>query len=140
MKFNHFLAFLLTLIAILVLAAGFIAKFIGLVIFGSDCTGYSLLLFPDENQVDAEVGKGSLVKLKVINAGSFSDNYEVSLEGPDWTIIKPTSFGLKPEEAKTLFLYVSPDFEAEGKYDIDVQVKSKCVSASQSIEVGVLKE
>jgi len=76
----------------------------------------------------------------VINAGSFSDNYEVSLEGPDWTIIKPTSFGLKPEEAKTLFLYVSPDFEAEGKYDIDVQVKSKCVSASQSIEVGVLKE
>ncbi len=140
MKFNHLLAFLLTLIAILVLVSGLVAKYVGIVIFSSDCTSYSVLLFPDENKVDAEVGQGNLVKLRVINAGSYSDNYEVSLEGPDWTIIKPTSFSLKPEQAKILFLYVSPDFEAEGKYDIVVHVKSKCVSASQSVEVSVLKE
>ena len=140
MKFNSFLAFLLTLIAIIVVVSGLVVEYTRLIIFGGDCSGYSLLLFPDENEVDTEVGKGQLVKVRVINAGSFGDKYEVSLDGPDWAIIKPTSFCLKSEEAKTLFLYVSPDLGAEGKYDIDVLVESNCVSESESIEIGVLKE
>lgn len=140
MKFNHFLAFLLTLLAVVILVFGLIAEFLGIFIFESDCTGYSLLMFSDENKIDAKVGKGNLVKLITINAGSFSNNYEVSLEGPDWAVIKPTCFNLGPEESKTLFLYVSPDFEAEGKYDINVHVKSKCVCAREIIEVAVLKE
>ncbi len=111
-----------------------------LLIFGGDCNGYSLLLFPDENKVDTEVGKGKLVKIRAVNAGSFGDEFEVSLDGPEWVIIKPGSFSLKSEESKTLFLYVSPDLGMDGKYDIDVTVKSNCVSESKTIEVGVLKE
>ena len=140
MKFNSFLAFLFTLIAIIVLVSGLVFEYTTLLIFGGDCNGYSLLLFTDENKVDTEVGKGKLVKIRVVNAGSFGDKYEVFLDGPEWAIIKPDSFSLKSEEAKTLFLYVSPDLGMEGKYDIDITVKSNCVSESKTIEVGVLKK
>jgi len=140
MKFNSFLAFLFTLIAIVVLLSGLVLESARLIIFGGDCNDYSLLLFPDENKVDTEVGKGKLVKFRTINAGSFGDNYEVSLNGPEWAVIKPTEFGLKSEEAKTLFLYISPSIGTEGKYNIDINVKSKCVTESQTIEIGVLKE
>lgn len=105
---------------------------------GKNCDGYSLFLFPDEKKVDTEVGKGQLLKIRAINAGSFGDNYDVSLEGPEWTVIKPSTFGLKAEESKTLFLYISPDVGNEGKYYLDLSVKSNCVSESQTIEVGVL--
>lgn len=138
MKFNSFLAFLFTLIAIIVVVFGLVVEYTRFIILGGDCSGYSLLLFPDEKVIDTEVGKGKLVKVRVINAGSFGDRYEVSLDGPSWTIIKPTSFSLKSEEAKTLFLYVSPDLGSEGKYDIDILVESSCVSESESVEVGVL--
>jgi hypothetical protein len=138
MKFNNFLAFLFTLIAILIVISGLVLEYTRFII-GGDCAGYSLFLVPDEYEVDTEVGKGRLVKFRAINSGGFSDKYEVSLEGPDWAIIKPVSFSLKSEEAKTLFLYLSPNLEAEGKYNINVLVESDCISESQSIEVGVLK-
>ena len=106
----------------------------------SNCDGYSLFLFPDQDKVDTQVGKGTLVKLRAINAGNFGDSYEVFLNGPKWTIIKPELFSLKPEEAKSLFLYVSPGLGTEGKYDIEINVRSKCVNESQITEVAVLKE
>jgi len=103
-----------------------------------NCEGYSLFLFPDEKKLDTEVGRGQLLKIRAINAGSFGDKYEVSLKGPEWAVIKPTTFSLKSEESKTLFLYVSPDIGNEGKYYLDITVKSKCVSESETIEIGVI--
>jgi hypothetical protein len=138
MKFNSFLAFLLTLIAIVTIVAGFSIKFSETFFYRKGCEGYALLLFPDENKVDTVVGKGELVKIRTVNAGSFGDEYQVSLFGPEWALIKPDSFTLRSEEAKTLFLYISPDLGAEGKYDLDVTVKSKCVSETVRMEVGVL--
>jgi len=140
MKLNNFLGFLFTLLAILVIIYGAILEIAKPFSIESNCDGYSLFLFPDQDKVDTEVGKGTLVKLRAINAGSFGDSYEISLNGPEWAVIKPESFGLKSEEAKTLFLYVSPSLGTEGKYNIEINVKSKCVSESQKIEVGVLKE
>jgi hypothetical protein len=136
-KFNHLLAFLLTLIALLILTAGFVLEFLQIVIFSSDCYGYSVLMFQEDVNIDAEVGKGSLTKLIVINTGSYTDDYKVEIEGPKWLLIKPMSFTLKPEQSKNLFLYVSPDFDAEGKYEIIVTVNSKCVSESQIFDVSV---
>jgi uncharacterized membrane protein len=138
MKFNSFLALLFTIIAILVIIVGVGISYLDLTPTRSNCDGYSLFLFPDETKVDTEVGKGQLLKIRVINAGSFGDKYDVSLEGPEWTVIKPSTFGLKAEESKTLFLYISPDVGNEGKYYLDLTVKSNCVSESQTIEVGVL--
>jgi hypothetical protein len=138
MKFNSFLAFLLTLIAIITIVAGFAINFSDIFLYRKDCEGYSLLLFPDENKVDTVVGKGELVKLRAVNAGNFGDEYQVSLFGPEWAVVKPDSFTLRSEEAKTLFLYISPDLGTEGKYDLDVTIKSKCVSETERIEVGVL--
>jgi len=138
MKFNSFLALVFTIIAILVIIIGIGISYLDLIPMGKNCDGYSLFLFPDENRVDTEVGKGQLLKIRAINAGSFGDKYDVSLEGPSWTVIKPSTFGLKAEESKTLFLYISPDVGNEGKYSLSLMVKSNCVSESQTIEVGVL--
>jgi hypothetical protein len=140
MKLNNFLGFLFTLLAILVIIYGGILEIAKPFSIEGKCDGYSLFLFPDQDKVDTEVGKGTLVKLRAINAGSFGDSYEISLNGPEWAVIKPESFSLKSEEAKTLFLYVSPGLGTEGKYNIEINIKSKCVSESQKIEVGVLKE
>jgi len=142
MKFNDFLAFLLTLIAIVIVVYGFTIRFSeGLVPrLEENCEGYSVFIFPDEDKIDTEMGKGKLTRLRVINAGSFGDKYEVSLTGPEWAVIKPDSFSLKSEESKSLFLYISPDLGTEGKYDLEVTVKSKCVSETEGIEIGVLKE
>lgn len=138
MKLKSFLAFLFTLMAIIVLILGFAMELIGILPFRVDCEGYSLLLFADEEKVDTVVGKGELVKIRAINAGNFGDRYRVYLSGPEWAVIKPDSFSLRAEEAKTLFLYVSPDLGAEGKYYVDVTVESKCVSESERLEIGVL--
>jgi hypothetical protein len=138
MKFNSFLALLFTIIAILIVIFGFAMSFSELYPIRMNCEGYSLFLFPDEKKLDTEVGVGKLLKIRAINAGSFGDKYEVSLKGPEWAVIKPNTFSLKSEEAKTLFLYVSPDLGNEGKYYLDLTVKSKCVSESETIEVGVL--
>jgi hypothetical protein len=140
MKFNNVLAFLLTLIAIITIVVGAAIKFSGVLVYKKDCTGYSLILFTDANKVDAVVGKGELIRLQAVNAGNFGDKYDVSLIGPDWAIIKPASFALRSDEVKTLFLYISPDVGAEGKYNLDVTVKSQCASQTESIEVGVIKE
>lgn len=138
MEFKSFLAFLLTLLAIIVVVAGLAVKSYELLPEKKNCEGYSLFLFADENKVDTEVGKGKLIKLRAINAGDFGDKYEVSLKGPKWAVIKPDSFSLKSDDSKRLFLYISPGLGAEGKYNIVVTVKSRCVSESQTIEVGVL--
>ena len=121
----------------LVLITGFTLEVLQIVVFSSDCSDYSVLMFQEETNIDAEVGKGNLVKLMVINTGSYTDNYEIELKGPEWFLIKPTSFTLKPEESKSLFLYVSPDFGTEGKYEIIVDVKSKCACERQVLEVSV---
>jgi len=138
MKFNSLLALLFTIAAILIIIVGFAMSFLELYPIRMNCEGYSLFLFPDEKKLDTEVGRGKLLKIRAINAGSFGDRYEVSLKGPKWAVIKPNTFSLKSEESKTLFLYVSPDLGNEGKYYLDLTVKSKCVSESQTIEVGVL--
>jgi len=140
MKLNNFLGFLFTVLAIIIIIYGLVLEISKPFFIEDKCDGYSLFLFADENKVDTEVGKGTIVKLRVINAGSFGDNYEVSLDSPGWAVIKPESFSLKSEEVKTLFLYVSPGFGGEGKYNIQINVKSKCVSESQNIEVGVLSK
>jgi hypothetical protein len=140
MKFNSFLAFLLTLIAIITVVAGLAVNFSDIFFIRKDCEGYSLILFSDENKVDTVVGKGELIRLRAVNAGSFGDKYEVSLTGPEWAIVKPTSFTLRSEDVKSLFVYVSPGIGAEGRYDLDVIVKSNCVSKMETIEVGVIKE
>jgi len=140
MKSKSFLAFFLTLIAIITVVAGFAVKFSGMMFYKRDCEGYSLILFADEDKVDAVVGKGELIRLRAVNAGVFGDKYEVSLSGPEWAVVKPDSFTLRSEEAKSLFVYVSPDFGMEGKYDLGVTVESDCVSEIERIEVGVIKE
>jgi hypothetical protein len=140
MKLNSFLAFLFTLIAVLIIIYGLFMEYSNLFIPKNDCEGYSLFLFPDVDKLDTQIGKGIIVKLRVINAGSFGDRYEVSLTGPEWVIIRPTSFSLKAEESKTLFLYISPSLGNEGKYDIGINVKSKCITESQTIEVNVLNQ
>ena len=140
MKFNSFLAFLLTLVAIVTIVAGFAIKFSDIVFVKKDCEGYSLILFADENKIDAVVGKGELIKLRAVNAGNFGDKYQVSLVGPEWAVVKPSSLTLRSEEAKSLFVYVSPDIGTEGKHDLDVTVESKCVSETERLEIGVIKE
>lgn len=139
MKFREFLAFLFTFIAIIIVVSALIIEYSGM-IFPRNCEGYSLFLFADENKLDTEVGRGELLRLRAINAGSYGDRYEVSLFGPEWAVVKPDSFTLRSEEVKSLFVYVSPDIGTEGKYDLDVTVKSNCVSETETIEVGVIKE
>jgi hypothetical protein len=139
MKANSFLAFLFTVIAILLIIFSLGMSFSNLLPpVRKTCDGYSLFLFPDEDKVDTEVGKGQLLKIRAINAGSFGDKYDVLLNGPEWAIVKPNSFGLRAEESKTIFLYISPDIGNDGKYYLDLTVKSECVSESKTIEVGVL--
>jgi len=137
MKFKDFLAFLLTLLAILVVVAGLIFEVVTLFTEKS-CEDYSLFLIPEETKINVEVGKGKLVKLKAVNAGKFIDKYKVEVDGPDWIVVKPESFSLEPEGMKTIFLYISPELGSEGKYEATVTVKSDCVQKSQKIDIGVL--
>jgi len=139
MKPNSLLAFLFTLIAILVIIIGVGINFLfSLQPSTQNCDGYDLFLFPDSNKLDTVIGQGQILKIRAINAGSFGDKYNVILKGPEWAVVKPTLFGLRAEESKTLFLYVSPNVGNEGKYTLDLTVKSNCISQSTTIEVGVL--
>ena len=140
MKLNSILAFFLTLIAIITLVAGFAIKFSGMVPYKKDCEGYSLILFADDNEVDAVVGRGELIRLRAVNTGNYGDKYQVSLVGPEWAVVKPESFTLRSDEVKSLFVYVSPDRGMEGRYDLGVTVKSNCVSETEMIEIGVIEE
>lgn len=139
MKPKSILAFLFTLISLLVLIAGLVLSFSEFPSFETDCDGYSFFLFADRERVDAVIGEGELIKLRAINAGSFGDKYEVSLEGPDWIVVKPTSFSLRSDESKRIYLYASPDLGMEGKYDVIVTVKSECVTEGQKIEISVVE-
>ena len=140
MKFNSFLAFLLTLIAIITIVAGFAIESSGMFFVKKDCEGHSLILFADDNEVDAVVGRGELIRLRAVNTGNYGDKYQVSLVGPEWAVVKPESFTLRSDEVKSLFVYVSPDLGMEGKYDLGVTVKSNCVSETEMIEIGVIEE
>lgn len=141
MRLNDLLAFLFTLVAALIVASGLVLSFTGGLVSTAKptCEDYSLLLFSDENKVDIIVGEAKLIKLRAVNAGQFSDKYEVSSIIPNWIIAKPTSFSIRSEESKLIFLYMSPGPESEGKYEIQVNVKSACVSETTTVEVNVLK-
>ena len=66
MKFGDFLAFLLTLIAIIIVIYGFTIRFSGGFVSKKSCEGYSVFLFLDEEKIDTEMGKGRLTRLRVI--------------------------------------------------------------------------
>lgn len=143
MRFNDFLAFLFTLIAVLIVISGFVlsmGEFFAEKPVGIDCDDYSLLLFPDESKVDTVIGEGKLVKLWTVNAGNFGDNYKVSSVAPDWVVVKPSSFSLRSDESKRIYLYMSPGLGTEGKYNVEVTVKSDCVTETQTIQVSVIKD
>jgi uncharacterized membrane protein len=136
MRSNEFFAFLLTLIALLMVIGGLAYSTIGFNFGGLDCGYFDVQVEPEFNNIELEKGKGDLVKVELTNIG-VEDEYKLSIKEPDWSLVKPRKVRLEQGESEELFVYISPTFDASGEYDVTLNVKSYCVDEDFKIRVNV---
>jgi uncharacterized membrane protein len=76
------------------------------------------------------------VELK--NTGEKPVFYNVSITGPDWVYMEPTSFGLESGETVTSYLYLSPEFGTEEKtYSVAIKATSEYIELTETIDLIV---
>lgn len=125
-KITSFFAFLLTSLSLVlaVLVVAIQSKVI--IISESFCKKYSVMLEPETDEVDLEVGKGKLVKTRITNTG-MEDEYKISAKAPNWIMVKPETLRLNTNETDYLFVYLSPDYGVSGDFTARIYVDSFCV-------------
>lgn len=136
-KLTSLLAFLLTLISLVLVMSVVGIETKAIVVVESFCKKYSVSMEPEATEVDLEVGKGKLVKIKLTNTGS-EDEFEISSKGPKWVVTKPESIRLETNKADDIFVYLSPEFGVTGDFVIDVLVDSFCVHEKESLLAHVV--
>ncbi len=138
MKLKSLLAFLLTIFALILIFSTIVWVSLRYIRFSKKdyCTHFSVDLKPEESEVILEVGKGKLVKVNIKNMG-FEDEFKIKTEGPDWVVVKPEKIRLESGESNDIFIYLSPGFGTEGKYDVVISASSYCGFEEETIEVKV---
>ncbi len=77
----------------------------------SECYSVRVDAVAAGEQVDVAKGFGVPVKLSVTNLGTRSDDYAISLGGPDWAHITADSLSLDSGESGTVYIYLSPPYD-----------------------------
>lgn len=94
-----------------------------------------------------EVGNGKKVKtcesntipIKIRNSGRKEDVYFIKMTAPDWVNINIDKIQLKSGEEKTIYLYLSPPYNAElGRYIVKLNVTSYNFGREITIPVEVV--
>jgi len=137
MKERDFFAFLLTTLSLVLVIVGFAWCFAGSYSQTRlDCDNFFVALKSEAEELDLEVGEGKLVKIELKNLG-FEDEFKIKVDSPDWVVARPTKLRLKTGEAGDVFVYISPEFGAEGNYLVKISANSFCVHEEQGISVVV---
>lgn len=139
MKLNSLLAFALAIVALLM-----VLGLVGFLVYDNlfrlmipeYCEHFSLVLDPEESDVDLKIGEGKLVKMDVRNEG-FEDEFKVTVEGPGWIIARPAKLRLNQGETGEVFIYMSPSIGSSGSYDAILSVQSYCGSVEEQIKLKV---
>jgi len=129
MKFNSFIAFVLTLTALLMvlglIAWVFVTNFSKILAKKDYCEHFMVELTPETYFINLEAGKGKLVKVNIKNLG-FEDEFKILTDGPKWVTVRPNKIRLNQYESEDIFVYISPAIGSEGNYTVSVIAKSYC--------------
>jgi len=98
---------------------------------------YGVDLTVDENEFQIESGKGKLVKGKVTNIGLFADTFKI-ISDVIWSSIRPEQVNLNSNESKDVYAYYSPEYGAQGTYEVNLTAKSDNSQATQQLNIEVL--
>ncbi|MEM5793260.1 MAG: hypothetical protein QXY45_02785 [Candidatus Aenigmatarchaeota archaeon] len=139
-KANSIIAFSLTLIALLL-----VLGLIGWLLFekiqdlrkGTKyCDQFLVELRPEVYSIEADIGRGRLVKVEILNQG-FEDEFKISVDGPSWVIARPTKVRLDQGEKSEIFIYISPGVGARGEYTVSIYAKSYCGVGETKLKISV---
>jgi len=141
MKTNSLLAFIFTVISLVMIIGllGYLGySYTGKLILREPeyCEHFSVVLGPEMDFVDLEVGKGKLIKVSITNKG-FEDEFKIGFEGPRWIATRPLRVRLKQRESDEIFVYMSPDIGSEGNYTLTVFAQSYCGTEKDEILIEV---
>ncbi len=100
------------------------------------CHSFSAVL--SKNEIDSNCCSGKLVDLNVTNTGFFSSGYSIKSIYPSWVYLSEDSFSLDPKESRRVFVYASPDANANGVIDAEIAVLNDFnVSKSLALRINV---
>jgi len=140
MKTNSMLAFIFTLLALVMIISLF-----GWIVYKNIpsinrrpeyCEHFSVDLKPETYSSILEVGQGKLIKVNVTNNG-FEDEFRIGVEGPNWVVARPFKIKLEQGQSENIFIYISPTVGSEGNYTFTVFAKSYCGYVETEIKVRV---
>jgi len=140
MKTNSMIAFLLTLVALLLMLSlfGWIVYKNSPRLFRSSeyCEHFSIDLKPESYSTLLKAGQGKLIKLNITNNG-FEDEFKIGVEGPKWVAIRPFKLRLEQGQSEDIFVYMSPNVGSEGNHTVTIFVKSYCGIEEVEIKLRV---
>lgn len=135
MKMKSFLAFLFTLFALLLVLSGAIYSLYERRSTGY-CNDYSVELELETDELELTPCEGELVRLLIKNTGSDAI-YKISLDGPNWAMVKPDEIKIKSDEIKETSIYMSPPINVKGEFEITVKIRSDCLVKEETLSVKV---
>lgn len=72
-----------------------------------------------------KICESNTIPIKIRNSGRKEDVYFIKMAAPDWVNINLDKLQLKSGEEKTIYLYLSPPYNAEfGRYVVKLNVTS----------------
>ena len=81
------------------------------------------------------------ISVKVTNNGIRESDYKISLEGPSWASINPTTLTLNPGQTGNLNLNINPTDDIEpNTYGVMINVESNDVLNSRNVDIELRKE
>lgn len=130
------LAYMLTASALLIALISLVFALREMIFKESFCSKFSSQMKIETDELNAEVGKGKLVKSELINYG-FEDEYKIYTKGVEWVVVKPNKLRLETNQTGEIFIYISPPSEASGDFLISIIAKSFCQEKEENILVHV---
>ncbi len=140
MKTNSILAFILTLVALLM-----VVGLLGWMVYRilpritrrpEYCEHFSVDLKPESYSAMLEVGQGKLIRVNITNNG-FEDEFRIGVKGPKWVATRPFKMKLEQGQSEDIFVYISPTVGSEGNYTVKVFAKSYCGMEEAEIKIEV---
>ncbi len=105
--------------------------------FAQKC--YDVDLQVESSEITIVAGTGKLLKVKVVNKGLATDNYQIESD-VSWVSIKPENLTLAGNESGDIFVYYSPEFGTLGTIETTLTAKSERSQDQEKIKINVVGE